>query len=686
MKRAAVLIGVKRSGELPVLPAAHSAVDQMQTWLDESQGLADDQIKVITDDKAPVTVARIKSAVNELAKSEDVEQLVIYFCGHGIVNNQSEMWLLSGGPEDPEEAAVNVDRSESFARHGVFAHVIFISDACRTAAPELQYQRVGGSSIFKSSGVLRPQERSVDRYFACGLNMPSHQTRIDPNGAFESIYTRTLVRALLGEYHEVVCAGKRDMHPGIRQVHGWWLKKLLAMKVPEEMDTAGVAWESWQTPDARINSEPTAWVSELGPEAPKEPHAVGQIAGGDTALDEAAPAGYREGAMGRWSVGQDDGDISDPRFEQAESFDSFARSIPDDPALSFTLRYDVPNPMQRLEEIPSDQLPPADLSVRQAAARLIAADSTVPPYLESGKGFVIHGTTLSRASAVGSEVHIDYVDDAVAVWSVEKIIDVLLIFADGSGTVLPAITGFIASLTIERGSLISVSYEPMQGEQFGDRWAAARAMAPQLRETRALISAMSQLGMFRLDTFGPSDRSRAEQLARQIQMAKTYDPSMAVYAAYAFYDLQMTARNLEMAKFLAGDLEMVFFDLALVTGSFSRKQQPGDHPDRDRFYRVFPGFPLLSRGWSLLPDASESAPSLLVKLRRHVRRSLWTLFDPAGVALIEANPGILEMTDERAGFRTRKITAEPESSGVESRMDLGAERGDEEDRQGTAYR
>jgi hypothetical protein len=388
------------------------------------------------------------------------------------------------------------------------------------------------------------------------------------------------------------------------------------------------------------------------------------------------------------------GSSSDTLFEQPESFDNLGVWVPNDPVLSFTLRYDVPNPMQRLKEIPDAQLSAADLSVRETAAQLIAADGTVPPHFESGKGFIIHGATLARASAVGKQVRIDQSNDAAIVWSAEEVLDVLLVFADGTGTVLPAITGFITSVTVDKGELVSVSYEPIHpanriDSRAGmginpDRWAAAAAMAPQLREIRALIAAMSQAGTFRLDTGRPGDRTKAEQLARQIQMAKTYDPSMAVYAAYAYYDLQMTKRTLEMAAFLGSDLQMMFFDLALVTASFSHKEKTDHDPDR-LFYPVYPQFPLLSRGWSLLPDASDSAPSALVKLRRHVLRSLWTLFDPAGITLIEANPEVLEMTDERTGFRARKIATESGSGNVKSPMVLGVKRGDEEDQQATAY-
>jgi hypothetical protein len=655
MKRAAVLIGVKKSGDLPLLPAVSEAIAHMRAWL-LSQGLTDDQIKIIVDDeRTPVVAGQILDAVKELAAPSDVEQLVIYFCGHGVVNNQSELWLLTDAPESSEAGAVNVDRSENRARNGVFEHVIFISDACRTAAPGLQYQQVGGSSIFPNTGVQRAEERSVDRYFACGLNMPSHQIRAGGSDKFESIYTRTLVSALQGDFHDAVCVGQSDAHAGKRLVHGFRLKKVLKAKVPAAMETAGVSWEDWQMPDARINSDPGMWISDLGPSVPEKP---------SEAEDEDEDAGPG-GAYESYAPSSDGGGYSptfdDTRYEMPPSFDAFGGWLPDDPALSYTLREDILNPLEQLGSIPVSQLPPADRAIRETAARVVAADSAVPSHFESGKGFVVHGTNpLVQASSPNAQIFVS--NGAAVVWSLEPVIDVLLIFADGSGTVLPAIAGFIASLTLEGGTLLSVSYEPMDPSQRTDphlaqdhwpeRWREARELGGQLRETRALIAAMSQAGTFRLDADGPLRRERAGQLARQIQMAKTYDPSMAIYAAYAYYDLQMGERNVEMGGYLARDLGMVFFDLALVTDTFSRRSEVSS----EVFYPVFPTMPMLSRGWSLLPDASEQQSSPLIELQRYVRRSLWTLFDPQGVAFLQARPEILEMTDERAGFRTRTRT------------------------------
>ena len=59
----------------------------------------------------------------------------------------NEYWLLSGAPDDPQEA-VKVASSVALARYCGIPHVVLVSDACRTAAESIQAQNVEGSSIF----------------------------------------------------------------------------------------------------------------------------------------------------------------------------------------------------------------------------------------------------------------------------------------------------------------------------------------------------------------------------------------------------------------------------------------------------------------------------------------------------------------------------------------------------------
>src|SRR5690349_16838550 len=135
--RGAVFIGVSQAGRLPRLEAAIAGVAKMREWATVDQGFDESSVKVITDATGPVTVRNIKTAVSELLTNTGLEQILIYFAGHGVNLGGAEYWLLSGAPADSDEA-VNLDGSVSLARMSGVPHVVFISDACRTAADGVQ--------------------------------------------------------------------------------------------------------------------------------------------------------------------------------------------------------------------------------------------------------------------------------------------------------------------------------------------------------------------------------------------------------------------------------------------------------------------------------------------------------------------------------------------------------------------
>src|SRR5229473_3494221 len=144
-KRGAVIIAVKKTGQLPELQTVHQCAQQMSTWARE-QGFPKKLVKVITDEKKPVDAKQIRDAVAKLVKEDGIEQILVYFAGHGVVNG-GELWLLSGAPDDVNEA-VNLEGSILLARFAGIPHVVFISDACRTAAEGIQGTRVRGQDIF----------------------------------------------------------------------------------------------------------------------------------------------------------------------------------------------------------------------------------------------------------------------------------------------------------------------------------------------------------------------------------------------------------------------------------------------------------------------------------------------------------------------------------------------------------
>jgi hypothetical protein len=87
--RAAVVIGVNQAGDLPPLNGAVSGAAMVGDWLSK-EGF---EVTLITDEdqqQRPVTRVQIFNAIRALVSRGTLEQLVIYFSGHGYISGYSE--------------------------------------------------------------------------------------------------------------------------------------------------------------------------------------------------------------------------------------------------------------------------------------------------------------------------------------------------------------------------------------------------------------------------------------------------------------------------------------------------------------------------------------------------------------------------------------------------------------------
>jgi len=177
--------------------------------------------------------------------------------------------------------------------------------------------------------------------------------------------------------------------------------------------------------------------------------------------------------------------------------------------------------------------------------------------------------------------------------------------------VIPAIHGFLAALTFEEGELVDVAYEPATTNY---RWQEYQTKVRELRRLRAVIATASQNGFFRLDD------ASALSLARRMQHGKGIDPTLSVYAAYAYHDLQRQDIIREMIVYLKDDIGATLFDLVLLGRRLIDKEvKPQD--------RIIPFFPLLSQGWALLNANRVKRHPVLERIEPAMKNSLWTLFD-----------------------------------------------------------
>jgi hypothetical protein len=230
--------------------------------------------------------------------------------------------------------------------------------------------------------------------------------------------------------------------------------------------------------------------------------------------------------------------------------------------------------------------------------------------------------------------------------------NLLLVIGDGSAVFVPVMRGYAASLVFDEGELTDVSFEPVQGTA---RWQAFSRQEDHLHALRRLIADAARGGFFHPDV------AVASALAQQVMGSShgegamaLLDPSLALYAAYAFQDVRMTAEIQELRRLLANGLSASLFDIDLLAGRLRGAAQPArdlpvdqsEDPDRDldpdpglapgaipdSGARPFhhPPFPMLARGWSLLSAHGVVLPATLAGIERQLLPSLWTHFNPAG--------------------------------------------------------
>ena len=239
------------------------------------------------------------------------------------------------------------------------------------------------------------------------------------------------------------------------------------------------------------------------------------------------------------------------------------------------------------------------------------------PDSETGCGFLVQGAGVVNASCAlpGRVTVIGDGRSVVADGLTTPGTNVVLSFDNGSCCVLPAIHGYAARMRFQGDELVDVGYEPTPGN---DLRAQYDRQAAQLRRLRAVASSATRLGVFRLE------RTSADELARQMQLLKTVDLSLALYATYAYWDIGRRDRLEEMRSYLLADPSVVWFDLAMLLRASTRA------------HAALPFVPALSQGWPLATALKAGDPRLLSRLQQHLLPSPWTLFAQPAWPVLEA--------------------------------------------------
>lgn len=509
MASAAILIGVNRTGKLPKLDDAVEGAKRMETWaLAPPQSMRREHVLLFTDEKAPVDIGEIRRAIRQLVESATIDRLIVYFAGHGVNIRYNEYWLLSEAPVDAS-AAVNVDGSIVLARYCGIPHVVFISDACRTAAEGVQAQGVTGGEIFPNDPVSGP-EGSVDIFYGTTLGRPALEIKQADisSRAFEAIYTSTLLDAFRGKLPAALRVEEVQGHPPVHVVRPRPLKTCLLEELPKRLSQLQLSSEVSQIPDARITSDDNAWLVRFDQilEVPVTRSGAG--------LDESPH-------LARFRLSTDE--VLDTPLGQALQQDGTAGGRP---------------------------------ATRGSALKSLSVPVPICNF-ETHCGFEVRGARILEAVSSGASVEILLPERTrVRVAMDSSSSRVLLVFEDFSSAFLPALRDQVALVKIDPDEgIVDVSYEPTGNSV---RWPAFAPSAKDLRGLRMLAAAAARDNALRMN------KRLADRLPARLRYGHHLDPSLVLYMAYALHDAGLQDQLRKLVAAVLDDIGPVFLDLDLL--------------------------------------------------------------------------------------------------------------------------
>lgn len=584
MNRGAVIIGVNKTGDLPVLNAAASGAREFAQWA-STQGF---DVTLLTDENGKsVGISDIKNAIRTFVQEGTFTQLVIFFSGHGILRGPDyELWLLSEAPGDPNEA-VNVTGSIFLARNSGIPHIVVISDACRSLPNTSRLSQVNGSVIFPNEPT-KPKRPDVDVFYATIPGDPAMEAPAENTvGNYRGIFTECLLKGLSGQVPEVI---ERLEDLSIRWIiPAWKLKPYLEHAVPEV--ASSVAIQLQQDPEIRVESHLPKYLAEVSapPIHPIWPES-------DGSRGKTTPTVNFKQLVGG-NIGFVSPDAIVERFKQLDEYEDSTR-------------------IRELLDLAQDS------GFLPAIERLLEARGRES--FETRTGFTVIGAGVERAIVTG-RLHCDLFQEANAYqirvyedndFSQSK--SILFQFAGGNGVALAVLPEFIGTVIVEDERVVNVNYAPSRNT---NKYWDYQGAAAQIEQRRAFVAVAARNGSFRLE------REQADDIARYLRVLKSLDPTLGIYAAYAYAQSGALEGVKSVYRYMRYEREPVPFDVALLAQEL---------PDLRLLshQHIAPFCPMLTQGWAFLEPYQEIIPAAVRQAGQHLVPSLWTTFNSEGVNIL----------------------------------------------------
>lgn len=577
MNRCAVVIGVNKTGDLPVLQAAVSGAKEFADWA-INQGI---EVTLLIDDNGSgVSLSDVKKSIRTFVQKQTFSQLIVFFSGHGILRAPDyELWLLSGAPDDADDA-VNVPGSIWLARNAGIPHVVVISDACRSRPNTSRLSQIQGGVIFPNEPPRTPRP-AVDVFYATLPGDPALEAPTsDAVQNYRGIFTECLLKGLKGEVPDVIVdIGHKHLNATRWVIPSWELKPYLEEEVPEVASSISIKLQ--QDPDIRVESHPPNFLAEVvPPSTPSVPRAQSRLG------------------------------------PQSVSFRHVARSLKSERFFQGHITYD---------DLPHDTSNVAQHSdFARAMDRLL--DTRGRESFETRTGFTVVGTAPMRVTATNSRCDLFEENGAYQIRVYERQDkaqpqSLLIQFSNGQGIPLAILPGFIGTIVVEEERVVNVTYLP---SRYAGKFNEYQQVASEIEKRRAYVAVAARNGSFRFD-----QGSEAHDAARYLRVMKGVDPTLGLYASYAYAQAGDFTGVDSVYRYMSYEPEPILFDVALIANKLSERKQVSNYK-----HPVAPFCPMLTQGWALLKPYEELIPTAVREAGRDLIPGLWTTFGTKGVEIL----------------------------------------------------
>lgn len=602
--RAAVVIGVDRPRDLSPLHAAVSGARQVGDWL-ESEGF---DVKRFLDDAKPVKAEDIFDAIDGYVSLGTLQQLVVYFAGHGSFVGTGDYWLLSQALHNSNQA-VSVTQCVQFSRQCGIPNVVLISDACRSTSASLGIQSLTGYNIFPVIN-NRTVFTFLDTFFAVRVGAPAYEIK-DAAGKYNGIYTSCFLDAYVNPDDSMT-----EEINGAKVVPNKKLEAYLLSEVPKRAQISDVL----EYPDSSVTSSKYIGRAETNyiwaPES----------------LPKSGRCGGCRGCRGCRGCAGCAACSASPRPKQKIG----AAPLTVNNLAEYQLRQAGIQISQdaRPRDYSTAALQKVDKAVGFTANQNLISNVRGPDTFKYGTGINIFGTRLRAALGAGMAVEVLRPGNGSADAAIVQIDpkgmrqdSVALEFEDGSGTVIAGLRGYVATVVVDKGRVTSVSYEQAR---YGAGLGTSPSGNDSIKQLHALVATAAKFGVLRVD--GPPEvkARNAAQLADALRMGKLFDPTLGIYAAYAYAEAALPEQIRSVHDIMKSEIGIELFDVSLLADVLSGDQRVGAQA---------PFCPMLNQGWQFLSVRNVTLSSELAGIQNHILPSLWTTFDPEGMSIIKSALG-----------------------------------------------